>query len=69
MATSDLADGFDEKPTLGEAPATCQLRGCDTPPARAVKFREPTEYLCYCDEHAIEKVDTPGAKYYSRLRP
>jgi len=45
------------------------MRGCESPPARAVKYRNPSEYLCYCDDHALEQMDNRYAKYYSRLRP
>jgi len=60
---------FDERPDQSEAPNQCQYTGCDNPPTKVVRFRDPKEYICYCREHAREqKHERPGAKYKGRIK-
>ena len=69
MSDSTLADGFEEKPDLGDRDE-CQVRGCDTYPRMAVRYRDPGEYLVYCRDHADEMFhENAHAKYRTRLRP
>jgi len=69
MSDSDLVDGFEEKPSRDDAPDTCQYRGCDDRPEKAIRFRDPQEYLCYCWGHATDVYDDHSdAKYRTRLR-
>ena len=65
---TEYEDGFEDKPSLDDAPDACQMRGCDASPQQTVRFRNPQEYLCYCKSHAAEQIDEPHAKYRSRLR-
>ena len=68
--SNDLVDGFEEKPDLGDRDE-CQVRGCDTYPRMAVRYRGPdSEYLVYCRDHADEMFhECEDAKYRTRLRP
>jgi len=66
---SNFDDGFSEKPSRDDAPDECRHRGCDSYPEKAIRFRDPKEYLCYCWDHAIELYnDRSDAKYRTNLR-
>ena len=65
---TDYVDGFDEKPSRDDAPDTCQYHGCGGYPQTAVRFRDPSEYLVYCTEHADAMFHEGNAKYRTRLR-
>jgi len=69
MTEGDLAPGFSSKPTLDTAPATCQRVGCDIPPKWTIRYINPDEYLCFCDEHSHEEKARAQAKYRAFLRP
>jgi hypothetical protein len=58
-----------EKPTLESAPDMCAYQGCEKAPTMTVRFRDPNEYVCYCDQHAGNVFsEYAHAKYRSRLK-
>lgn len=45
---------FNSRPSMDEAPDKCQVRGCEDHPVRTVRYKDPKEYVCYCQRHAEE---------------
>ncbi len=50
------------KPSADEAPALCEYEGCRRPPTHTVRFRKPKEYVCYCQDHAVQAKDMTHGK-------
>lgn len=43
---------FESRPSLDDAPDSCQQSGCDKAPTHSLYFPgKHSEYVCYCHEH------------------
>jgi hypothetical protein len=63
-----MIDGFDDRPTYPDVPDECQYTGCEKRPKLSVRFENPSEYLVYCREHAVEiNKSMDGARYCSDI--
>jgi len=68
MKTSDEGyKYFKSRPSNDDAPDTCQYRDCDNPTRYYVKFRKPTEYVCFCTDHSKEAYNRDYARVRHRL--
>jgi hypothetical protein len=60
---------FDSKPSIDDAPATCQYGSCSDHPIETVRYYNPREYVCYCATHAaLCEAERKRAKNRLRLR-
>ncbi len=57
-------------PTRDEAPDECEYKTCTKMPNVALRYSNPREWVCYCDDHASEMYndDTTNARFRKRIR-